>query len=107
MKYKSSGVYDQDNDSSEEDIDSNDCDSNSEDECTDEEAEVDYEQQGGNEGDIQYLRAILNRLRELQDQGEEDGVDEKILEVEQTLLEYEWENELIKQRGREKKSNEE
>ena len=41
------------------------------------------------DGEIQELKAILNRLRELKEQGEEDGVDEKIMEVEQTLLEYE------------------
>ena len=56
--------------------------------------------QNGNDRDIQYLRAILARLRELKEKGEEDGIDEKILEVEQTLQEYEREDEINKQ-GRE------
>ena len=37
---------------------------------------------------IETLKGILNRLRELKQQGEEDGIEEKIAEVERTLQKY-------------------
>ena len=43
----------------------------------------------------------------MKEQGEEDGIDEKILEVEQTLLEYEWEDEVNRQGRREKNPSKE
>ena len=45
-------------------------------------------------------------MNELKEKGEEDGINEKILEVEQTLLEYEWENEVLKDKERKRKSKE-
>ena len=37
---------------------------------------------------VEQLKEILNRLRELKQQGEEDGIEEKIADVEKTLEEY-------------------
>ena len=83
----SSDNYEVDRDSSDWESDWADESINAED-GVDKELYEDYERdvlQGGNDRDIQWLRAILARLRELKEKGEEDGIDEKILEVEQTL----------------------
>ena len=83
----SSGKYVVDRDFSDWESDWADESINAED-GVDKELYEDYErdvQQGGNDRDIQWLRAILARLRKLKEKGEEDGIDEKILEVEQTL----------------------
>ena len=37
---------------------------------------------------IEGLIQVLNRLRELKQQGQQEGIDEKIEEVEETLRKY-------------------
>ena len=88
-----------------EDSDFSDWDSYSEGESIEEEEDADHGQQVEYEGEVKQLRAILNRLRELKEEGGGEGIEEKILDVEQTLLEYELKNKIIKQDGGEKKTS--
>ena len=67
------------------DIENSDWENSSENESNESEVDDEEDCYDGNDRDIWQHREILNRLLELKEQGEEDGIDEKILEVEQTI----------------------
>ena len=61
------GIHDQTGVREIELSDYSDWEDNSSEDSRDTEEETDMEQEGGNEGDILWLREILNRLRELKE----------------------------------------
>ena len=46
---------------------------------------------------VEELKAILNRLRKIKKQGQQEGIDEKIAEVEKELEKYVVKQDLLKE----------
>ena len=62
-----------------------------------EDEDEDLQKEMENMRKVEELKAILNRLRKIKKQGQSEGIDEKIAEVEKELEKYVVKQDLLKE----------